>query len=310
MLARHSRSFAALALGLWVAGGNAQVTRPFVSTEISPIRDLYVTARDGHEAFGALRIPPGEGPFPVVIVLHPGIEPQPRELPRRGALGSTGERLLEAGYATIWVTYRRRLDDPHALWDVLALLEHVKEMDEVDRDSVVLYGCSGGGDLALDIASEASVAATVVEEGPLILFTGIFGANKGFLLSGDFQTNVFELQRDPQDRLIDELRESTREKISKIDSPILFAEGERGVSRDSWLQNEFVIPELQAADVTVERAIYPGERHCFGMSGDTPGGKPFFDDMHAFFQSHVPTQPKPIKGGIVYEGGGAIIVYE
>lgn len=315
MITRRLRSFFTLWLGLWCVVGQAQVRRPFVSTELSPIRDLHVTVRDGNDVFGVLRVPPGEGPFPAVIVLHPGVETLPHVLVRRFALGATGERLLAAGYATIWMTYRNRLEDPHALWDALAVVDFVKEMDEVDGDSVVLYGCSSGGALALDVAGETNIAAAVVEEPALVLFTGIFGANREFLLAGDFETNLLALQREREHYFTDALRESTQEKIRRINSPIFFGYGQQGVIRSenllSWdLGLDEYWSERQAADVPIEHAVYPGESHCFGIGGDTEGGQTFFDDMNVFLQRHVPTQPKPIEGGTVFRYPGELAIYE
>jgi hypothetical protein len=44
----------------------------------------------------------------------------------------------------------------------------------VDATSIVVFGCSGGGDMALEIPAADTVAATVCEEPASVMFTGIF----------------------------------------------------------------------------------------------------------------------------------------
>ena len=50
----------------------------------------------------------------------------------------------------------------------------LKRLSSVDPKSAVVYGCSGGGDLALEIAAATEVCAIVPEEPASMLLTGIF----------------------------------------------------------------------------------------------------------------------------------------
>ena len=157
---------------------SATVTRPVVSEDVSPLEPIAPVARDGYRGQGFLRKPPGDGPFPAVVVIHGGLTTRPVDAVKEYALSTpNSSRFLAAGYVVEVITYRSRDDDPQskvALEDSLAAIEHLRRMPYVDPKSIVVSGCSGGGDLALEVASATDVAAIAPEEPASILFTGIF----------------------------------------------------------------------------------------------------------------------------------------
>ena len=53
-------------------------------------------------------------------------------------------------------------------------MDYVQKLPYVNAGSLAVYGCSGGGDLAVAVASERRVAAIAGEEPASILFTGVF----------------------------------------------------------------------------------------------------------------------------------------
>jgi dienelactone hydrolase len=87
------------------------------------------------------------------------------------ALGAWSTRFLAAGYVVADTTSRLRDVDPQTREspdDVLATVEYVRKLPYVDPKSIVVNGCSGGGDLALTVASEVDVAVIVPR--PLLIF--------------------------------------------------------------------------------------------------------------------------------------------
>ena len=75
--------------------------------------------------------------------------------------------LLAEGYTVAARDYRSRDYDPQyksCLQDCLAVVSHMKGRPFVDPKSIVVYGCSGGGDLALEVAAAAEVCAVVPED--------------------------------------------------------------------------------------------------------------------------------------------------
>ena len=155
----------------------SRITKPAVSESASALQPIAPVARDGYRGQGILRKPPGDGPFPTVVVIHPGLVTWPSELLRQVSTGAFASRFLAAGYVVATMTYRSRDVDPQSrlsLDDSLAAVEYLQKLPYVNSASLVVYGCSGGGDLALAVATEKPVAAIVAEEPASILFTGVF----------------------------------------------------------------------------------------------------------------------------------------
>ena len=161
-----------------LAQAQPAVTRPVVAEKACPLETITPVASDGHRGLAVMRKPPGAGPFPVVVWLHGGITTVPLarlEVAARDL--ATGSRFLTAGYVFVAPTYRSRDVDPQtseSVEDALAVVEYLRGLPFVDRASIVVGGCSGGGDLALDVASRTGVCAVVAEEPACIVMSGIF----------------------------------------------------------------------------------------------------------------------------------------
>src|SRR5262245_19098220 len=151
-------------------------TRPVISEEVAPLEAIAPIAKDNNRGEAYLRKPPGDGPFPAVVLVHGGIRKYPTAVLKELALGTWTSRFLAAGYVVAVTTYRSRDVDPQtrdSLEDVLATIDHLRKLSYVDSRSIVVNGCSGGGDLALSVAVERDVAVIVPEEPASMIFTGI-----------------------------------------------------------------------------------------------------------------------------------------
>ena len=289
-----------------LANGAAQsepITRPVVSEKASPLEPIAPVAKDGYRGQAFLRKPPGDGPFPAVVLVHGGLATMPtdrlREYASTNALPS---RFLAAGYVVATITYRSRdvdLQSRVSLDDSLAAVEYLQRLQYVNAASVGVYGCSGGGDLAIAVAAEKPVAAIVAEEPASILFTGVF--NNASPKAGERYTPrdsapIFE---NAKRYYTEEHQRLTREKIGRIRSPILIVQGD---VKAPLAVNEFnaaiLIPELRSARKAVEVITYPGEPHCFAMASrpaSAAAALKTFRDSDAFFRRYIATQPKPIE---------------
>jgi len=300
-----------------LAPAQSPITRPSISEEISPVEELSVVTVSGQKAIGVARKPPGPGPFPAVVIIHGGLEPYPSSILRAQALnGVTMTRFLAAGYVTVIPTYRSRSRDPEApdaILDLLAIIEEIRGRPYVDGKSIVIYGCSGGADLALELAGMADLAAIVAEEPPGILFTGMFNNDTPKAGARYTASDVMPLLIDPERAsYTPEVRKTTEEKIERIGCPVLIAQGDQpfrigGYEADqNVITNEILIPELQAAGKEVEVVLYPGQYHCFGMDRRFNAAdhvdaamKKFFSDMHSFFVKRLATRPEPLEESLV-----------
>jgi acetyl esterase/lipase len=294
------------------ASAQGPITRPAIPESVSAVEAITVRAEDEHDVVAVVRKPPGVGPFPAVIAIHGTVPTLSLDaLTEQALTNPTFTRLLAAGYVTVIPTYRTEWGDdpqtPEALWDNLAVVEHVKRMEGVDPTSVVVYGCSGGGDVALQIAGETALAAITAEEPATILFTGMFTSDVPRAGARYGSVDVRPLLEDPHAYFGDHARNLTRERIGRISSPVLIAQGDvpfYGVDHHKMF-NEILIPELRAAGKDVEQALYPGQRHCFGFEGGLVGrwttdatvaaARDFFNDMDAFFRLHLDTQPVELE---------------
>jgi acetyl esterase/lipase len=286
-----------------LARAGEPITRPVVSEEACPLVAIAPVARDGHRGQGFLRKPPGAGPFPAVVWIHGGLRTVPADALKNMALTSANpSRFLAAGYVVAVITYRSRDHDPQstvALEDCLAAIEHLRRLPAVDPKSIVVFGCSGGGDLALEIAAATDICAIAPEEPASVLFTGIFNAK--FPKKGERHTplDAAPIAAEPKRYYTAEYQKLTREKIGRIRCPILIVQGDQHpINR---FNAEVLIPELRTARKTLDVLTYPGEPHCFAFSGNQRPAAALkaFQDTDAFYRRHLPTKPKPLDPSLV-----------
>jgi dienelactone hydrolase len=152
------------------------ITEPVRGSEI-PVRLMYVEMIDGVYSPIGLRMPPGAGPFPVVLFASGngggGMVAVRNATQNRSW---TQERFLAAGYAVAWMRYRAEVDyaydrvgklivdmrqhgqllnrGPLEYEDVIAIIEYVKTLPAIASDRIGYMGMSHGGEMAFKIASE------------------------------------------------------------------------------------------------------------------------------------------------------------
>ncbi len=142
-----------------------------------PARMMLVEAIDGAYIPLSLRVPKGEGPFPLVL-FGSGNGGLGFELLRffNNNRSWTQERFLEAGYAVAWTRYRAEVDyaydkigklvidgrqfrqllnrGPLEYEDAIAIAEYVKTLPEIDGGRLGWMGSSHAGEMVFKISSE------------------------------------------------------------------------------------------------------------------------------------------------------------
>jgi acetyl esterase/lipase len=122
----------------------------------NPEADHVIAYGDDPLQFGELRLPEGEGPFPVVVYFHGGCWMSEYDIAHSRVLT---DALPRAGIAT-WSLEYRRIGDPGGAWpgtfeDAEAGYAHLSKLVEsypLDPQRVIISGHSAGGHLALWIA--------------------------------------------------------------------------------------------------------------------------------------------------------------
>lgn len=113
--------------------------------------------------FGDLRLPAGNGPFPVVIVVHGGFWRARYDLEH---IGHVCAALTALGYATWNIEYRRVGNGggwPTTFFDVGQAADFVPQLAQtypIDAQRVLSLGHSAGGHLALWLAARSKLAPT------------------------------------------------------------------------------------------------------------------------------------------------------
>ncbi len=127
---------------------------------VPPSTIAYGADRD---QVGELRVPVGDGPFPVVVLLHGGYW---REQWERDTIEPLAVALATQGYATWNVEYRRTGPGGGGGWpetfdDVARAIDFLADLaaeHPLDLDHVVVAGHSAGGHLALWVGARTSFA--------------------------------------------------------------------------------------------------------------------------------------------------------
>ena len=122
-----------------------------------PAADVRIVYGPEPLQFGDLRVPAGDGPFPLAVVLHGGYWQATYNVIHTGRMSIA---LTEAAIAT-WNVEYRSLGVPGGEWpgprDDLTLALAYLDRLPLDHDRVVLVGHSAGGQLALWAAKHAQL---------------------------------------------------------------------------------------------------------------------------------------------------------
>ena len=154
-----------------------------------PVRLMYVETIDGLYAPIGLRLPAGNGPFPLVLFASGngggGMAAVRTATQNRSW---TQEQFLSRGFAVAWTRYRAEVDyaydrtpelivdtrqhgqllnrGPLEYEDVIAIAEFTKTLPEIAADRIGYMGMSHGGEMAFKIASAYHGFAAMIASEP------------------------------------------------------------------------------------------------------------------------------------------------
>lgn len=289
---------------------NVEVIEP-VDGSSHPAHLIYVETWDGLYAPIGLRLPEGDGPFPVVLLASGnggGGMAWIREAIREN--GYITERLLDAGLACAWIRYRTEVElgyndggelvrdmrqgrelfnrSPLEYEDEIAIIEYLKSRPDIDGDRVGLIGMSHGGEMALKIVSEYhGVAAAVASEPAAHEYLALEPDDTVTVTESTGLRNIEEMQMSEVDKVrgrIDTAVATSR--ISTIDTPILVMGREtdhlQGIFRATY-------ELLEEADKDVEWVSYDHPLHGYVFPLTGADGEPEVNDTQDRAITHVIT---------------------
>lgn len=135
--------------------------------------DAKVAYGDHADQFGELRLPAGDGPHPVLVLIHGGCWLPDFDLDHACPLA---EVITGLGYATWTIEYRRPAEGedgwPETFVDAAAALDHLAVLAgayPLDLSDLTVMGHSAGGQLALWLAARPGFGADhpLVADNPL-----------------------------------------------------------------------------------------------------------------------------------------------
>ncbi len=276
----------------------SEITKPVLSIEVSPAEVLTVRARDGNETSVALRKPPGKGPFPALVHFPGGWENHPLEVLKKKLVeGENWNRFLAAGFVIVAATRRGSNADPFTssiVLDGIAVVEGVKALSEVDPESVVLLGNSGGGALALVLAGTIPLCAVAAEEPATIVLLDVISSRD------EWRNEGYQKERytDPRSFMSSKGQKRFHEMVEKISVPLFIAHGQ--VHPICGLNEKILLPELKKTRKMFQVVNYPGQRHGFTRGIGSPVAVlKFFEDALGFYKQHLSVQPVPVDESFV-----------
>ena len=231
-----------------------------VSEQQSPVMQTYVESADGVYVAAAIRKPPGDGPFPAIVIFHgaPGGRGMQQLVgwSRGDHGGPVWERFLQEGFVVAVADYRggdrETMSRPSdtglitSIDDGIAVVEYITALPYVDRDRISVYGVSLGGNLVMFLASKIPTLRAVVAGAPAPMW---------FLGVGDPSTpgteSAIPIEVDAQ---------VAAKNIAPIRTPILIQVGtvDRLLEIDRALHDE-----LAAQGKAVRMEIYEHGYHDF-----------------------------------------------
>lgn len=299
------------------------ISEPVRGSDI-PVQLMYVELLDGVYAPLGLRLPPGAGPFPLVVFASGnggGGMAVVREFTQNRSW--TQEQFLASGYAVAWLRYRAEVDyaydkigrliedrrqgrqllnrSPLEYEDVISIIEYLKTLPAIASDRIGYMGMSHGGEMAFKIASEYhGVRAMIASEPAAHEFlrlrpdsTAHVNPATGLL---DVERMLMREAEKVRARLTEEI---ARQRIGAITTPI-FVQGRNSDELQGIFRTCYDLMIELGKDA--EWASYEHDVHGFvyvqrnkeGIYDPDPVQVQAVRESIAFFDRHLPRQAQDI----------------
>lgn len=250
-----------------------------------PLTEVTATAPDGYPVHGLLAVPPGDGPHPVLLMIH------------GGPFAQYGWMLLDeaqvyaaAGYAVVYGNPRGSsgYGQAHGRYilndvgdrqtpDLIALLDAVLARPDLDSSRVGVLGGSHGGYMTSWLIGHSDRFRAAVSERAVNVIDSFEGSSD---IGWDFADNLYG--RDPEERR----RQSPLTYADAINTPLLIVHSEHDW-RCPVEQAQRMYVALRKRKATVEMLLFPGEGHELSRTGLPSHRVARFDAILDWFERHL-----------------------
>ncbi len=241
---------------------------------------------DGPQQFGELRLPTGEGPFPMVVLIHGGCWQNAFDYVYMTRLGAW---FADHGVACWTIEYRRLGDDgggwPGTFLDVAHAADFVRQLalsHPIDANRIIAAGHSAGGHLALWLASRQKLPplSELFAKDPVRIH-GVLGlaaitdlAKYRHGPAGSCHASVEPLLGGTEERFPQRYAETSPSQRLPLGLPQVFIQGERDPIVDPASVRSYIDEAKKAGDPVTLLAV-PSVGH-FETSVPIKQTEPFF----------------------------------
>lgn len=318
-------ALAAAAVAMSPVAAQAQTGLVYDTEEIAgsalPVTYHLVETHDGLYTAIGLRVPEGDGPFPIVLFASGnGGEGLGYVRDYSHNRSWTQEQFLDAGYAVGWLRYRSEVESPaydgsllsDRPWsgravlsrppfeyeDVIATIEYVKSLPAIDAARVGYMGMSHGGEMLMKMASVyGGIAAAIASEPASAAFMAVGAMDPTAPADRDEPETAAEYDGEKLAADVEATRKRidmdvAMARIGPIDLPIFFQGRDRDHNQDVFRLNYELLEE---AGKEVGWKSYDHELHGFAYVQRNADGNYEPDpiqlevvaDSIAFFDRHL-----------------------
>ncbi|MGH9095654.1 MAG: S9 family peptidase, partial [Acidimicrobiales bacterium] len=234
-------------------------------TTVRPITELAASAPDGYPVHGFLVRPEGDGPHPVLLMIHGGPYTQ-----YGWTVFDEAQVYAGAGYAVVYGNPRGSsgYGQAHGEWivgdvgersapDLHALLDAALERPDLDASRVGVLGGSHGGYMTSWLIGHSDRFRAAVSERAVNAIDSFEGTSD---IGWGFADNLYG--RHPDERR----RQSPLSYVDDIRTPLLIVHSEQDW-RCPLEQAQRLYVALRKRGATVEMLLFPGEGHELSRRG-------------------------------------------
>jgi dipeptidyl aminopeptidase/acylaminoacyl peptidase len=249
------------------------------------LEEMLTSAPDGYPVHGFLVVPPGDGPHPVLLMIHGGPFTQ-----YGWGLFDEAQVYASAGYAVVYGNPRGSsgYGQAHGQWivgdvgdrstpDLLALLDAALERPDLDAARVGVLGGSHGGFMTSWLIGHTDRFRAAVSERAVNAIDSFEGSSD---IGWDFADQLYG--PDPAERR----RQSPLTYADQIGTPLLIIHSEQDW-RCPIEQAQRLYVSLRKRDAPVELLIFPGEGHELSRSGAPSHRVARFEAILDWFSRHI-----------------------